>query len=145
MIRIRFNFLWRGANFCFAHSANLSCYGPVGGPHSKGVMLCGPQLNGKKLLRAEKKFKKLSNNAKIDKYSQFSKVLRCARAAQTHLGGHMRPAGRVFETPDLYVPVKMAIYFTGKNCSSVIHRYIYLYLVNRQNCSAKVINIDLSQ
>ncbi len=34
----------------------------------------------------------------------------------------------------LYVPVKMAIVFTGKNCSWVIHRYIYLYLVNRQNC-----------
>jgi len=24
-----------------------------------------------------------------------------SRAAQTHLAGHMRPAGRVFETPDV--------------------------------------------
>jgi hypothetical protein len=28
-------------------------------------------------------------------------VLRCLRAAQMHLAGHMRPAGRVFETPAL--------------------------------------------
>jgi len=25
-----------------------------------------------------------------------------SRAAQTHLAGHMRPAGRVFETPGLH-------------------------------------------
>ncbi len=28
-------------------------------------------------------------------------ILMMTRAAQTHLAGHMRPAGRVFETPAL--------------------------------------------
>jgi hypothetical protein len=28
-------------------------------------------------------------------------ILKMSRAAQTHLAGHMRPAGRVFQTPDL--------------------------------------------
>ena len=32
-----------------------------------------------------------------------------SRAAQTHLAGHMRPAGRVFETPDLEHSFKNSI------------------------------------
>jgi hypothetical protein len=34
-------------------------------------MLCGLQINGKKLLRAGKKLKKLSNNAKIYNFLRF--------------------------------------------------------------------------
>ena len=32
-----------------------------------------------------------------------------ARAAQTHQAGHMRPAGRVFETPGLYTEVTKSL------------------------------------
>jgi hypothetical protein len=62
-------------------------------------MLCGLQLNGKKLLRATKNLKSSQIMLNLKKKSQLS---RCARAAKTHLAGHMRTAGRVFETPDVY-------------------------------------------
>jgi hypothetical protein len=53
----------------------------------------------KKALAGHNLQEKLSKYAKFDQNLQYFQFLRCLRAAQMHLAGHMRPAGRVFETP----------------------------------------------
>ncbi len=73
----------------------------VGGPHSRDKMPRGPQFIRKKLLRAAIYMKSPQNKLNLVKYYTLGIFLRCSRAAQMHLAGHMRPAGRVFENPDL--------------------------------------------
>ena len=38
-------------------------------------------------------------------------LLMMTRVAQTHQAGHMRPAGRVFETPELDRPLKSSTFY----------------------------------
>ncbi len=55
----------------------------------------------KKALAGHNLQEKLSKSAKFDQNLQYYQFLRCSRAAKMHLAGHMRPVGRVFETPVL--------------------------------------------
>ncbi len=58
-------------------------------------------VHKKKAYGGYKLLEKLWKQAKFDQKLTCCQFLRCPRAAQMHLVGHMRPAGRVFETPEL--------------------------------------------
>ncbi len=59
-----------------------------------------------------------------------------SRAAQTHLAGHMGPAGRVFETPDIeYLNYQ-------ENVNKVIH--INFLLVKNFKFDAQFLYLNLS-
>jgi hypothetical protein len=73
----------------------------VGGPHSRDKILLEPKFIRKKAFAGSNTKEKPSKEAKFDQTLYSWHFLRCLRAAQMNLACHMRPAGRVFETPVL--------------------------------------------